>query len=88
VTSDDDGLFHQVGLLLGSRRGWNLEPSTTPGGPPSWCLDSGGEIELSVSVGSGVISVYVPDSDQEIALDGLGALTSWIDNNEARFLRP
>ena len=87
MRSPDDELFHDIGLLLEPRHGWRMEPSTTPGAPPFWCLGSGGEVELSVGVNDGVISVYVPDEDREITVDGLGELTSWIDDNEARFLR-
>jgi len=51
-------------------------------------LDSGGEIELSVTVEDGAIAVYLPKSDQEIHLDSVGALITWVDDNEPRFLRP
>jgi hypothetical protein len=86
--SRDDELFDQIGQLLESRHGWIFEPSTTPGMPPSWCLDSGGEIELSVGVDRGIISIYLPNLDQEIAVDGVDELMTWIDKNEQRFLRP
>ena len=85
--SHDNDLFDQIGNLLESRRGWIFEPSSTPGMPPFWCLESGGEIELSVSADSGTISIYLPKQDQEIAIDNVEALITWIDKNEQRFLR-
>ena len=87
MTSHDDELFHQVGLLLGPRHGWSLELSTTPGAPPSWCFESHGEVELSIRVDGGTISIFVPSQDQDIALEGVDELATWIDSNEARFLR-
>jgi hypothetical protein len=84
---DDDELFDQLGRLLGSRSGWHFEPPTTPGAPPSWCLDPGGEISLAVNVVGGSITVYLPDEDKELSLDGVAALIAWLDGNEARFLR-
>ena len=86
--SSDDQLFDRIGEILEPRSGWLYEPSTTPGAPPSWCLDSHGEIRLSVSVDQGSIVVYLPDQDRELVVDGLDALTTWIDTNEARFLHP
>lgn len=83
----DDELFDQIGDLLGSRPGWSFEPPTTPGAPPSWCLDPGGEIALSVNVDHGAISIYLPNQDQEVTVDSLGALTAWIDSNQALYLR-
>ncbi len=86
--SSDDELFDRVGDVLASRPGWIYEPSTTPGGPPSWCLDAHGEIRLSVSVDRGAITVYLPDQDLDIPVDDLDALTNWLDTNETRFLQP
>jgi hypothetical protein len=86
--SSDNELFDRVGDVLLSRPGWIYEPSTTPGAPPSWCLDSHGEIKLSVGVDHGAITVYLPNQDQEIAVDDLDGLTTWIEANEARFLQP
>lgn len=86
--SSDNELFDRIGVVLTSRPGWIYEPSTTPGAPPSWCLDSHGEIRLSVSVDHGAITVYLPNQDREIAVEDLDVLAKWIDTNEARFLRP
>jgi hypothetical protein len=87
--SPDNELFDRVGHVLASRRpGWNYEPSTTPGGPPSWCLDPGGEIAVSVTVVDGVIAVYLPGEDREIPIADLDALTAWIEANQSRFTRP
>jgi len=85
--SSDDELFDHIGDALGSRPGWNYEPSTTPGALPSWCLDVHGEIRLSVSVNHGAVTIYIPNQDHEIVVDDLDALTKWIDTNEAQFLQ-
>jgi hypothetical protein len=79
--SADDELFDRVGHVLASRHpGWNFEPSTTPGGSPSWCLDPGGEITVSVTV----IAVYLPGEDKEIPFADLDTLATWIESNQAR----
>lgn len=81
-----DDLFDQVGHLLRSRPGWRYEPSTTPGAEPSWCLDPGGEVTLSVCILDGKICVFRPDIDRELYLASLEALSAWIEANEARYL--
>jgi hypothetical protein len=87
--SPDDELFDRVGQVLASHDpGWHYEPSTAPGGAPSWCLDPGGEITVSVTVIDGVIAVYLPAEDKEIPVTDLDALTAWIPANRARFVRP
>jgi hypothetical protein len=48
-------------------------------------LDVHGEITLSVNVDHGAITVYLPEIDQEIALDGIDAFAAWNEANEARF---
>ncbi len=73
--------------LLQSRRGWSLEPQTTPGAPPTWCFGSGGESELSVSVDGGTVCAYLIDNDQEITLEDTEALTAWLDTYEPLFSR-
>lgn len=83
--SSDDDLFDQVGLALKDRPGWSYEPSTSPGAQPSWCLNAGGEILLSVTVIDGVHSVYLPNGDLEIDFDDMQGLLAWIDENEDRF---
>lgn len=87
MASHDDELWDQVSGLLKSRRCWSLERQTTPGAPPIWCFGSGGECELSVSIDSGNISVYLVDKDQEITLRETGALIEWLDSNEVFFFR-
>ncbi len=84
--SDDDELFAVVGRILGDRPGWHLEPSTSPGGSPSWCIDPGGRVVLSASVIDGRIQLYLPAGDREIELDGVAELQTWLDGNEAVFL--
>ena len=87
--SADDELFDRVGHVLASHRpGWSFEPSTTPGGSPSWCLDPGGQITVSVTVIDGVIAVYLPAEDKEIPVADVDAMTTWIEANQERFTRP
>ena len=88
MTSPDDAMFEQVGGLLESRPGWHLEPSTTPGAAPSWCLVADGEILLSVGVDRGRVVVFVPAEDAEHVLGGLNALIPWLERNAGRDLRP
>ena len=76
--------FDQVGAALTARPGWRYEPSTTPGGAPSWCLVGQGEIELSVSVEGDAISIYRPDREAEVTVDGIPALMTWIDQHRGR----
>jgi len=76
--SDDGVLFDQVGSALERCGGWHYEPSTTPGGLPSWCLDPGGEVACSANVVDGAIVLYFPDEDYELTLDGLGGLSAWL----------
>ncbi len=85
MASRDDQLFDEVGRLLEPRLHWNLEPSTTPGGAPSWCFDPGGEVELSVSVSDGLIDVYQVQQDRDLFFPGVDALAAWVEDNEARF---
>lgn len=79
-----ESLFDQVGAALTARPGWRYEPATTPGAAPSWCRVSGGEIELSVGVEGDAISVYRPDREAEVAVDGIPALLAWIDEHPGR----
>jgi len=75
-------LFDQVGEELTKRPGWRYEPSTTPGGPASWCLDPAGQILYSVNVVDGTILLYVPSEDWEVPIDSLEGLLRWIDAKE------
>ncbi len=87
--SPDDELFDRVGDVLASHdAGWHYEPSTSPGGAPSWCLDPGGEITVSVTVIDGVIAVYLPAEDKEIPVADPDTLTAWVEANQDRFTRP
>ena len=83
MRSEDDELWKQVGDILGTRPGWSLQASSSPGAPPAWCLVDEGEIDLSVSVDGGAVCVYVMSADREVRLDDTGALTAWLDANEA-----
>jgi hypothetical protein len=75
----DDELFESMGRALEDRPGWHYEPSTTPGGLPSWCLDPGGKVTLSAAVIDGVVTVYVPESDRDLAVGGVPELVAWLD---------
>jgi hypothetical protein len=82
--AQDESLFDRVGAALTAHPGWRYEPSTTPGGAPSWCLVDEGEIELSVSVEGDAISIYRPDPEAEVAVDGIPALLMWMDQHQGR----
>ena len=77
--SADDELFDRVGAELTTRPGWRFEPSTTPGGPPSWCFDPAGRVLQSVNVIDGTITLYIPSEDWEVPIDDLEGLLRWID---------
>jgi hypothetical protein len=79
-----ESLFDQVGAALMARRGWRYEPATTPGAAPSWCQVYEGEIELSVSVEGDAISIYLPEREAEVAVDGIPGLMTWIDGHPGR----
>jgi hypothetical protein len=83
--SRDEELLDQVGMFLATRPGWSLEPSPTPGLPPSWCLISQGEVDLSVTIVDGALSIYRPETDQELSLDSVADLDNWIAANDTRF---
>ncbi len=80
--SSDDELFDRVGAALQERGGWHFEPSTSPGGPPSWCLDPGGEPAVSVNVVEGAIVAYLPVPDRDLTFPDLQALLAWMDERE------
>ena len=78
----DDQLFDAVGVALQARGGWHYEPATTPGALPSWCLDPGGEVAVSVNVVDGSVVAYLPSSDREVTLAGVEGLIEWLDARE------
>jgi len=80
--SADDELFDRVGAALQARGGWRYEPSTTPGGLASWCLDPGGEPVVSVNVVDGSIVAYLPVQDRDVTFVDLDALLAWLDERE------
>jgi hypothetical protein len=77
--SGDQELFDQVGAVLATHGDWHYEPSTAPGGLPSWCLDPGGKVLCSINVVDGAIVLYIPEEDRELRLDGLDGLTAWLE---------
>jgi hypothetical protein len=78
----DDVLFEQVGAALQARGDWRYEPSTTPGGLPSWCLDPGGTVVVSVNVIDGAVVAYLPATDRDVRFAGLDGLLAWMDERE------
>jgi len=72
-----------VGDVLGARPGWSLQASSSPGAPPAWCLVDDGEIDLSVNVEGGAVSVYVMSVDREVRFGDTDTMTAWLDANEA-----
>jgi hypothetical protein len=76
--SEDDRMFDAMGRMLHERSGWHLEPSTSPGGSPSWCLDPGGSVVLAASVIDGAVVLYLPESDEEVQLGSVDELASWL----------
>jgi hypothetical protein len=78
----DDELFDQIGAAVEARGGWHYEPASTPGLEPSWCLDPGGEVVVSVNVVDGKVVVYLPAEDRELSLAGVDGLVKWLDLQE------
>jgi hypothetical protein len=87
MASDSDRLWDQVNQVMERRRGWALEPQSSPGAPDLWCLSSDWEYQLSVGVEGDAISVFLVDDDVELLLPDPGALVEWLDANEALFFR-
>ena len=73
----------EISELLGSRRGWRLEPRTTPGAAPLWCFVDDGEIEYSVTVEDGVVRLYVMQTDQDLVFQSSEELTAWLSEHRA-----
>jgi hypothetical protein len=86
MESRDEQLSGEVEERLRGREHWSIQPSSSPGMPAQWCLLSGPEIELSVTVERGAVVVYVMDADAEVILEDGASLTAWLDANEGLFL--
>ena len=86
MESGDEQLSGEVEQRLRGREHWTIQPSSSPGMAAQWCLLSGPEIELSVTVEQGAIVVYVMDADAEVMLVDGSSLTAWLDANEGLFL--
>jgi hypothetical protein len=67
--------------LLRGRPGWRLEPRTTPGATPLWCFVANGRVVYSVTAESGLIRLYIMDSDEEVALRDTVGLTAWLQEH-------
>ena len=67
--------------LLRGRPGWRLEPRTTPGATPLWCFVANGRVEYSVTAESGVIRLYIMESDEEVTLRDTDGLTAWLQEH-------
>lgn len=79
-------LRKELGDLLGSLRGWRLEPRTTPGASPLWCFVSSGKIEYSVSVEGSVILLYEMETDGELHFADREALVTWLQQHRPEAL--
>lgn len=79
----DEELFDQIGPLVERRQGWKYAQSSTPGASPFWTFESEGEVQLTVSVANGAISIYVPERDREMLVGRLEAFAAWIEKNDS-----
>ena len=71
----------QLVELLRGRPGWRLEPRTTPGATPLWCFVANGRVVYSVTAESGVIRLYIMESDEEAAFRDTDGLTAWLQEH-------
>jgi hypothetical protein len=85
MTEPDTELFHRIGELLWGQNGWSLEPSPTPGGPPSWCYEHHGKVSASVGVSAGAITLYLPRQDQDLSFASIEDLRGWLATNQADY---
>jgi hypothetical protein len=83
-----ESLEPDVAAALRGRSGWRLEPAATPGAPPSWCFVASGRIELSVLAGDGLLALYVTADDQDVELESVDALVSWLRTNRPEAFGP
>jgi hypothetical protein len=74
-------LRQQLVDLLRGRPGWRLEPRTTPGATPLWCFVANGRVVYSVTAESGVIRLYIMESDEEAAFRDTNGLTAWLQEH-------
>ncbi len=87
MAAGSDRLWDQVNQVMERRRGWALEPQSSPGAPALWCLSADWEYQLSVGVEGQAISVFLVDHDVELRLPDPDTLVGWLDANEALFFR-
>ena len=66
MAAGSDRLWDQVNQVMERRRGWALEPQSSPGAPALWCLSSDWEYQLSVGVEGQAISVFLVDDDEDV----------------------
>jgi hypothetical protein len=85
MSSRERDLQQQLRQLLGSRPGWSLESSSTPGAPPAWCFAPHVHTRLVVAVDAGQVDVYLEDLDADLRLDDIVAFSTWLVDNEALF---
>lgn len=78
----------QLEELLRGRAGWRLEALATPGSPPSWCFFVDKRIELSLLVGAGGLELYVTADDEDVDLESVEALVSWLGMHKPEALGP
>lgn len=82
----DDELFDRMRQVFEGRAGWHYEPSTTPGGLPSWYLDPWGWVTLSANVIDGTVTVYSPEEDRKVSVADVSAFPVWLDAIGDRYL--
>ncbi len=82
--NDPEGPFsHIFADLFGSRPGWRLEPSSSPGGTPVWCFVSAGRIGFSVTADADSIHLYEMETDRELTFINADELATWLTTHRA-----
>ena len=77
--SRDDKLWNEVNDLLGSRPGWSVQESPTPGVGPYWAFMSQGRVDRSVFIDGGAAHLYEEDTDREVRFETAEELVTWLD---------
>lgn len=77
----DKELWADLSSYLKRRKGWSLQPMSSPGAPPTWCYRSGAKISLQASVLRGAICVYVMEDDREVRFQTVEELANRLEGN-------
>ncbi len=88
MTASDDLLWGEVSDLLGSRPGWSVQDSPTPGAGPNWSFAPHGKVHFSVYADGGVIYLYEEKTDQEVRFATVEDLRAGLDANPTTAARP